>query len=50
MGAYLQASAEACSAFGVEFKGVSTLLDSADTMIALIADHFGFDPETGKDL
>ncbi len=50
LGSYLRNTCGLATDFGVEFKGPSTDIDSADTLVGLIADHFGFDPVTGKDL
>ena len=50
LGTWLEASCAAAADFGVEFQGLTSAIDSADTLIAAIADHFGFDPTTGADL
>lgn len=48
-GSVMQAFCDPLADQGVEFRGASSQL-TVDSLIAAIADHFGFDPVTGKDL
>lgn len=46
---FCQRIAEDLSEFGYSYEGESSLLDN-DSLVKVIADHFGFDPDTGRDL
>lgn len=46
--AYLEATATELADYGFQYRG--TTEPTADDIVNLIADHFGFDPDTGRDL